>query len=130
MYKMIKIYFLALFCFFVIDMIWLVGIAKNFYRDQIGFLMTDQINWWAAGIFYLLFIAALLHFVILPYQNDWKMAVLQGALFGFITYATYDLTNLATLKNWPILVTIVDLCWGTFLCAAITGGTLFLARFI
>ena len=118
----IKIFFIALAVFFAIDIIWLVLIAKNFYREQIGFLMKPDINWIAAIIFYLLFIAGLVIFVISPsiQKHSWTHAILFGALFGLISYATYDLTNLATIKGWPVLVTLVDLAWGMVLSASVS----------
>jgi uncharacterized membrane protein len=118
----IKLFLIALAVFFAIDMIWLVLVAKKFYQEQIGFLMRPDINWFAAIVFYLLFIAGLVTFVISPAieKHSWVHALLFGALFGLVTYATYDLTNLATLKNWPILVTVVDLIWGTVLSASIS----------
>lgn len=118
----IKLYFIALPVFFIIDMIWLGLIAKNFYREQIGFLMKTNINWLAAIIFYLLFIGGLVLFVIAPAmeKKDWLSALLTGALFGLITYATYDLTNLATVRDWPLLVTIVDLIWGSVLASSVS----------
>jgi uncharacterized membrane protein len=101
----------------VIDLIWLGIIAKNLYQRQIGHLMADQVNWFAAILFYLLFIGGLVFFVLMPAVDAGSLgkAILYGALFGFITYATYDLTNLATLKNWPWQITVIDLSWGTFL---------------
>ena len=125
----IKLYLIALPVFFVIDMIWLGLVAKNFYRNQIGFLMTPNINWPAAIIFYLLFIVGLVLFVITPAveKSSWAHALMFGALFGFIAYATYDLTNLATLKNWPLLVTIIDLIWGAVLAASVSVITYFIA---
>jgi uncharacterized membrane protein len=127
---LIKLFLIALPIFFVIDMAWLVLVAKKFYQEQIGFLMKPDINWFAAIIFYLLFIAGLVIFVIAPAieKHSWVNAVLLGALFGLITYATYDLTNLATMKDWPLLVTIVDLIWGTVLAASISGITYFIAN--
>jgi uncharacterized membrane protein len=118
----IKLFLIALTVFFAIDMIWLVFVAKNFYQKHIGFLMKPDINWIAAIVFYLLFIVGLVTFVISPAveKHSWLHALLFGALFGLISYATYDLTNLATLKNWPVLVTIVDLIWGTVLSASIS----------
>jgi uncharacterized membrane protein len=118
----IKLFFTALVVFFAIDMVWLVLVAKNFYREQIGFLMKPDVNWTAAIIFYLLFIAGLVTFVISPaiLKNSWVHALLFGALFGLITYATYDLTNLATLKDWPVLVTLVDLAWGMVVSASVS----------
>ncbi|MCA9375098.1 DUF2177 family protein [Candidatus Dojkabacteria bacterium] len=118
----IKLFLISLPVFFVIDMVWLGLVAKSFYRDQIGFLMTPNINWVAAIIFYLIFIAGLVFFVIVPAveKGSWMYALTIGALFGFITYATYDLTNLATLKDWPLLVTLVDLVWGAVLGALVS----------
>jgi uncharacterized membrane protein len=125
----IKLFLIALPVFFAIDMVWLGLVAKNFYKDQIGFLMTPNINWTAAIIFYLIFIAGLVLFVISPAmeKGSWVYAILFGALFGFITYATYDLTNLATLKDWPLMVTIVDLIWGAVLAASVSTITYFIA---
>lgn len=126
----IKLYLIALPVFFAIDMVWLGLVAKNFYRNQIGFLMTPNINWLAAIIFYLLFIVGLVLFVIIPAieKGSWSYALLFGSLFGLIAYATYDLTNLATLKNWPILVTIVDLAWGAVLAASVSVVTYLIAN--
>jgi uncharacterized membrane protein len=125
-----RLYAIALSVFLVIDMLWLGFVAKNFYRDQMGTLMKSDINWAAAGAFYLLFALGLVVFVIAPAieKNSWKHALLFGALFGLVTYATYDLSNLATLKDWPLLVTIVDLVWGTTLAASVSTITYFIAR--
>jgi uncharacterized membrane protein len=126
----IKLFVIALPVFFVIDMAWLVLIAKRFYQEQIGFLMKPDINWLAAIIFYLLFIAGLVIFVISPAveKHSWIHAMLFGALFGLITYATYDLTNLATLKDWPVMVTVVDLIWGAVLASSVSLITYFIAN--
>ena len=126
----LKLYAIALPVFLAIDMVWLGFVAKNFYRDQIGFLMNSQINWGAAVAFYLLFVVGLVLFVITPAieKNSWMHALVFGALFGLITYATYDLSNLATLKDWPVLVTIVDLAWGATLAASVSTATYFIAR--
>jgi uncharacterized membrane protein len=125
----VKLFFIALPVFFVIDMAWLVLVAKKFYQQQIGFLMKPDINWLAAIIFYLLFIAGLVLFVISPAveKHSWIHALIFGALFGLISYATYDLTNLATLKDWPVIVTVVDLIWGTVLASAISVITYFIS---
>jgi uncharacterized membrane protein len=126
----IKLFLIALPVFFVIDMLWLVLVAKSFYQEQIGFLMKPDINWPAAIIFYLLFISGLVIFVISPAfeKHSWIHAILFGGLFGLITYATYDLTNLATLKDWPLLVTVVDLIWGTILASSISLITYLIAN--
>lgn len=125
----LKLYIIALPVFLAIDMVWLTLVAKNFYAKQIGYLMVKNPNLWAALIFYLIFIAALIVFVISPALDKkmWTQALLAGAFFGLVTYATYDLTNLATVKDWPLLVTIVDLVWGMFVSAAVSVATYFLA---
>ncbi len=122
MAKYIQLYLVVLASFFVIDMIWLGLVAKKFYRDQLGFLMREKVNWPAAIIFYLLFIVGLVFFVVSPAlgQDSWFYALWTGAFFGLICYATYDLTNLATLKNWPLKVTVVDLAWGSVLSALLS----------
>ena len=126
----IKLYLIALSVFLAIDMVWLVFIAKNFYAKQIGFLMAKNPNLVAAFIFYLIFIAGLIVFVINPALDKklWTQALLMGAFFGLVTYATYDLTNLATVKNWPLIITIVDLIWGTVLSATVSVVTYFIAQ--
>jgi uncharacterized membrane protein len=126
----IRLYFIALPVFFVIDMLWLGLIAKNFYAQQVGFLMKPNINWIAAILFYLLFIVGLVIFAISPAleKGSWVLALFSGALFGLISYATYDLTNLATIKDWPLLVTVVDLAWGAVLAASVSIITYFIAN--
>mgnify|MGYP001605736778 FL=1 len=113
----LKLFIIAFIVFFAIDIVWLGVIARNLYRDAIGHLMSARPNWTAAIIFYVLYIIFLVIFVILPAINQGSLshAMLYGALFGFITYATYDLTNLATLKDWPLYLTFIDIGWGTLL---------------
>ncbi|MDI9347092.1 MAG: DUF2177 family protein [Methylacidiphilales bacterium] len=125
----IKLFAIALLVFFVIDMIWLGIVSKNFYRAQIGKLMKSDINWAAAMIFYLIFITGLIVFVIAPAVEKESLthALLFGALFGLVCYATYDLTNLAVAKDWPLLVTIVDLVWGTVLASSVSVVTYLIA---
>ena len=126
----IKLFLIALPVFFAIDLVWLVLVAKKFYNSQIGFLMRPDINWYAAVIFYLLFICGLVVFVIIPAieKHSLTHALFYGALSGLITYATYDLTNLATLKDWPLLVTAVDLAWGMVLSASVSVITYLIAN--
>ena len=116
----IKRYLLTLVILLALDALWLGVIAPPFYRSQIGFLMADSPNWGAAGVFYLLFVAGLVVFVIAPGLGAGapSRAAWRGAFFGLVAYATYDLTNLATLARWPLLLTVVDMAWGTLLCAA------------
>lgn len=126
----VKLYSIAFPVFLAVDMIWLGFVAKSFYRTQIGVLMKSDINWIAAIIFYLIFIAGLVVFVITPAmeKSSWTHALLFGALFGLVCYATYDLTNLAVAKDWPLLVTIVDLVWGGVLASSVSVVTYFVAN--
>lgn len=111
-------YLISVFVFFLADMVWLGKIAKNMYADKLGYLL-GPVNWVAAVIFYLLFLVGLNYFAITPAikNNSFNLALLNGAFFGFITYATYDLTNLATVKDWPLSITLIDMAWGTALGA-------------
>ncbi len=107
----------------VLDAAWLGLVAPAFYKKHIGFIMTDKPNWHAAIAFYLIFILGVTVFVVYPGWKNVDSLVkvgLLGALFGLVTYATYDLTNQATLKNWPHIVTFVDLLWGTVLAATVS----------
>ncbi|MHC5191290.1 MAG: DUF2177 family protein [Planctomycetota bacterium] len=111
--------------FFAVDMIWLGVIAKGFYRKALEPLLTPNINWTAAIVFYFLFLVGILIFALLPgmEKRSLRYTVLMAALFGFIAYATYDLTNLATLRDWPLLLSMVDMLWGAFLSASTAGTT-------
>lgn len=92
--------------------------------------MSPAPNWAAAILFYLLFIAGVVFFVIQPAleREQWAYALCAGMFFGLITYATYDLTNLATIKQWPVIVTVVDLLWGTVLSGSVSVIAFFAAR--
>lgn len=115
--NIVKSYLVTFIVFMSIDLIWLGVVAKNLYSRELGYIMSPKPNWLAAIIFYLLFVGGIVFFVLNPAlaKESWKYALFVGMLFGFITYSTYDLTNLATLKDWPILITFVDLAWGTTL---------------
>jgi uncharacterized membrane protein len=94
--------------------------------------LSETVNWKAALIFYLLFIVGILIFVVFPSleKGSWTRAILYGALFGFFTYATYDLTNLATLKNWPLVIVFIDIIWGMFLSAVVSLSGYGFARWL
>jgi uncharacterized membrane protein len=126
----LKLYLIALPIFFGADLVWLGVVAKSFYTKQMGVLMTPRVNWAAAILFYLLFLAGLVVFVIAPAveRDSWVRALTLGALFGLVTYGTYDLTNLAMLKDWPLLLTAVDLIWGTVLTGLASLGTYLIAQ--
>ncbi|MFT3893485.1 MAG: DUF2177 family protein [Anaerolineales bacterium] len=125
-----KLYFITLFIFLGIDAVWLGVVASKFYRAQIGHLMAETPNLPAAGLFYLLFVGALVFFIVGPAigGEGMRTVILSGALFGLVTYATYDLTNLATLRGWSLLVTTVDLLWGAFLTATTSALSVWLGR--
>jgi len=110
----LKLYFISLFTFLSIDAVWLSIIAKNFYQKQIGILMKSNINWISAFLVYALFVLGLVVLIILPNlgKKSWWEIMLMGGLFGLVAYGVYDLTNLATLKNWTLTMTIVDMIWG------------------
>ncbi len=120
---MLKQFVVAFITFLAIDGLWLTIVAKDFYAKHLGFIMTKTPNLAAALIFYLIYIFTMVVLIISPalQKGSLMAAILTGALFGLCAYATYDLTNLATLRDWPLLVTIVDLIWGTFLSGAVAG---------
>jgi len=127
MLNFLIIYITSFVVFFLVDLFWLVVVANKLYKKYLGFIMKDSPNWGAAIIFYLLYIAGLVFFVIQPAieKGSWQQALFTGLFFGFITYATYDLTNLATLKDWPFTITVIDLIWGTVL-----GGTVSILTYL
>jgi len=123
MFYYLKLYGITLLGFFAIDIVWLGLAARGFYKQHLGFLLAEKPNWYAAIVFYLLFVAGLLVFAIVPglQSVSLKKTLLLGAFFGVVTYATYDLTNMATVKNWPAIVTYVDLAWGLILATSVSG---------
>lgn len=105
-----------------IDAVWLSVMAKRFYTPYIGHLLADAPRFVPAGIFYVLYILGVVFFVISPALTSGASLLkvfLSGALLGLFAYATYDLTNQATLKSWPAIVTLVDLAWGALLTGTI-----------
>ncbi|UCH61267.1 MAG: DUF2177 family protein [Anaerolineales bacterium] len=128
----IKLYLATLVAFFLIDMIWLGLVARTFYRKHLGFLLSPSPNWIAASLFYLLFIAGIIIFAVVPglQADSLGKALLLGALFGLISYATYDLTNLATIKDWPLIVTVVDMIWGTALATTVAWVSFLAGRWL
>lgn len=125
-------YVLTFIVFLAIDMIWLGLIARNLYRKYLGDFLSDKVNWTAAFIFYLLFVIGISIFAIYPAVNKDSVssAILLGALFGFFTYATYDLTNLATLKGWPLPIVIIDILWGATLSAIVSLSGFYIVKWI
>ena len=128
--KYLPLYLLIIPVFFAIDLVWLGVVAADLYENQIGFLLADKINWAAAVIFYLLYIAGIVYFAIAPgiAKKSLSYCMISAALFGFLAYATYDLTNLATVEGWPIKITIIDLIWGTTLTSLTALSGWFIAK--
>ncbi|NMA48692.1 MAG: DUF2177 family protein [Tissierellia bacterium] len=123
-------YIITLIIFFAIDIIWLGFIAKDIYKEHLGFIMGEKTNWIAAIVFYMVYIIGLIFFALNPaLQKDSLIyAALVGGFFGLITYATYDMTNLATLKDWSIFITAIDITWGTLLCSATSSISFIILR--
>jgi uncharacterized membrane protein len=123
-------YLLTALVFFAIDLTWLGLVAKDMYNRNIGHLMSNQVKWVAAGVFYLAFIVGILVFAVYPSvdRDSLLRAVVLGTLFGFFTYSTYDLTNLATLKDWPVSVTLVDIAWGMVLTSVVSAVGFYIVR--
>jgi uncharacterized membrane protein len=116
--------------FFALDMLWLVVIAKDIYQKYMGHLMRPMPNWPVAITFYLLFIVGLIIFAIYPAvrNNSWTYALFYGAMFGFFTYMTFDLTSLAVLKDYSWQITIIDIIWGTVLSASVSISTYLIVK--
>jgi uncharacterized membrane protein len=116
--------------FFGLDFLWLGKVATSFYRSQLGDMMRERPDFAAAGAFYLVYIAGIVYFAVYPHLQGgtWAQALLSGAILGLIAYGTYDMTNLATLKNWPVTMTLVDLAWGTLLTGTSAAVGLWVTR--
>ena len=116
------LYGLCTIIFFAIDMLWLGFFARSFYKEKLGFILSDKVNWAAAVIFYLIYIGGILFFAVLPAlrEQNWQIALINGAVLGALCYATYDLTNMATISQWPLIVVVVDIIWGIVLTASVS----------
>ena len=120
--SLVLTYLASLSAFLVLDFAWLGFVARGFYRDQMGHLMRADVRWLPAFAFYALFVGAILVFVVLPAveRGSLARAALLGAFFGLVTYATYDLTNLAVLEGFRTSLALVDMAWGTVLCTLVS----------
>ncbi len=120
--QLFKVYSLTLLVFLALDFLWLGLVAKPFYQRHLGHLFAEEVNWAAAFLFYFLFILGMMVFVIHPgIKTGSAMHVLwKGMLYGLVTYATFDLTNLALLKDWPATIVVVDIIWGMVLSGTVS----------
>jgi uncharacterized membrane protein len=127
-----KLYLLTVPVFLAIDMVWLGWLARDFYKENLGYILSPEVNWGAAIVFYLLFIVGTLYFAVAPAlaQGSIWRAVLNGALFGLFAYTTYELTNLATLPNWPMKVVLIDTAWGVTLSASVATFSYLIGRWL
>lgn len=130
--QLAKAYCLTLLVFLAADFLWLGLIAKGLYQRYVGHLFSEQVNWAAAFLFYLLFVLGLMVFVIYPAIKASAMtqALWMGMLFGLVTYATFDLTNLALLRGWPATITVVDILWGIVLSGIVSTAGYWIARWL
>jgi uncharacterized membrane protein len=126
-------YLSTLVCFVVADALWLAVMVDRLYRPAIADLMSSSLHLPAAAAFYLSAPAGLVYFAVVPGLRDASLvtAGINGALYGFFTYATYDLTNQATLREWPTKLTVADMAWGVALGAfAAALGFVFASRLV
>jgi uncharacterized membrane protein len=132
MRNMLLHYLIVFVVFLAIDAVWLTNAGKLLYRPEIGSLLLDQPNLFVAFIFYAIYAFGLLIFVVSPalLAPGYSKALMLGALFGFVAYATYDLTNLATLKGFTFKIAMIDLAWGTVLSASVCTASVWLIRLL
>lgn len=126
----LTIYLASLGAFFALDLLWLGVVAKGFYQAQLGHLMRPDVQWPAALLFYLIYVAAIVILCVLPAAEKQSMgrALALGAVFGLAAYAAFDLTSLALLKGFPVPAVLVDLVWGTVLTASVSAAGYLVGR--
>jgi uncharacterized membrane protein len=131
-YPAIVAYISTAIVFFAADFVWLSKMTGLFYRARMGNMLLDQPNFAVAGLFYLFYVAGIVYLAVLPALNNssWSAALLSGAVLGLVAYGTYDMTNLSTLKNWSVSLSVVDMAWGTFLTAIASTAGYFVTSFI
>jgi len=112
----IYVYIITLILLPIIDLAWVGGLAKNYYKNQLGPLLATNTIWWAVVLLYLLYVAGLVYFVVAPAvaHHALSRAIFGGIFFGLVVYGTYDLTNLSIVANWPLGLSFVDMAWGAF----------------
>ena len=128
--RFLLVYAITLPIFFGIDLVWLGVVANQFYPRHLGHLLAAQVQWIPAILFYLLFIAGIVFFAVKPAieAGRARLALVNGAFLGLVAYATYDLTNQATMRDWPVIVTVVDLIWGTVLTGTVAVVSYLVSR--
>jgi uncharacterized membrane protein len=130
--KLLISFLLTIPIFVILDLLWLGVIAKSFYQNQLGHLLSHNVNWPAAIIFYFVYITGIFIFCVYPAisKGDFLTAIIFGVIFGIIAYGTYDLTNLATLNNWPVKLTVIDLAWGGVLTGIVASWGFLVSKWL
>ena len=128
--QFLKLYGVGAIVCFGLDLVWLGVVARGFYQRQLGHLMRPDVRWVPAVLFYLIYVAALVVFVVIPAVEKQSLgrAVLLGGFFGLAAYAAYDLTSLALIRDYPMVAAVVDLAWGTVLSAVVSGAVYTVAQ--
>ncbi|MGD2010302.1 MAG: DUF2177 family protein [Desulfobacterales bacterium] len=126
------VYAASLLLFLAVDFIWLGLVAQPFYHRQLGELLSQRVNWPAAIAFYMIYIVGLMIFCVAPALSRASLvnAIVLGGLYGFFTYATYELTNYALIRNWPAALVPVDIAWGVVLCTIVSAGGFWVGRWL
>ena len=132
MNQYIVAYFATAAVFLIIDYVWLTQVVSGFYANRLGDLLLDKPNYGVAAGFYLIFIIGIVIFAVAPAFKSGSVwtALVYGALFGFFAYATYELTNLATLKNWPVSIVAIDIIWGSVLTSIAAGAGFAISNYL
>jgi len=130
--KLVWLYLITFAAFLVIDFVWLTTMGDRFYRAQLGSLMREQANLPVALLFYVFYVVGVLVLAVMPGVEAESVvkAAAYGALLGFVAYGTYDITNLSTIRDWPVVVTVVDLVWGSVLTGSVATVGYFVARWL
>ncbi len=115
-----------------LDAVWLTTMVPRLYKPALGDMLADPPNFVIAGVFYLLYVIGVVVLAVLPAlnQQNWLIALGAGALLGLVAYGTYDFTNLSTLKNWPLTLSLIDVCWGVVLTGVAATAGYFVANWL
>ena len=132
MAQLLKLYGLTAVVFFAIDLVWLGVVAVGFYQKHLGHLLRPDVVWPAALLFYAIYLVGVLVFAVLPglAAGSLVRTVMLGGFFGLVAYATFDLTCMALFTNFPVIVVVVDLIWGTVLTASVSAAGFGIGRWL
>lgn len=130
--KLAALYGVCVVVFFALDFVWLSTATSRVYRPYLGDLLAEQPKLGVAAVFYLLFVVGIVALAVIPGLQEGTVigAMWRGALFGFLAYATYDLTNLSTIRDWPWQVSVIDMAWGTLLNTLVATAGFYAGRWL